>query len=379
VQDALETVNSRIAEIRASLASGGQAGARLDEARGEIDRILGSVDTLLGAESRSALGRLREGPDPVLTVSDRNEGVVGPVRAAGELPGGAASLDVDLTVTASAQRAGLYLSFASETLDLGGANEAFEIQVTGPEGSQEFTYASGTALNDVVDATNTFTSVTGVSASVSGTGIRLDSTGFGNDEFVSVRILDDGNIALGDGVLRLRDDSNEANPGSATVFTSPAAENGVIDYGQDIEGLINGTPIEADGLTVGSYYAGPTLIFDVTQDFAQTLGTTRVFTLMSSASAVVDTSSVREQLDSIENDGASLGRVEALASALSGLETALGDVAENAVREPLRSSIEALKRTTEASPGASALTELRSAVTESKAGDALNLLRGSSE
>lgn len=383
VQGALEAVNDRIGEIRANLASGGQAGADLDEARGEIDRILGSVDSLLGTESLSALGRLRAGPDPVLTVSDRDEGVAGVVRAQGALPGDAESLDIELNVTASAQRAGQFLSFGGTHLDFGGqgTTESFVIQVTGPNGSEEFSYASGTFLNDIVDVTNSFTSVTGVSASVSGTGIRLDSLGFGDDEFVSVRIVNNPGIPReNSGVYSLRDDDTAvAEADSGRAFSSELASQGIIDFGRDIEGLINGTPIEGDGLTVASVYAGPTLVFDVTQDFAQTLGTTRVFTLTASDNAVVDTSGVRESLDSIERDGASLARVEALASALSGFETALGDVAENAVREPLRASIEELKRTNGASPGAEALAELRNAVTESKAGDALNLLRGSSE
>src|SRR5690606_19467875 len=102
-----------------------------------------------------------------------------------------ASLEVDILVTQSAQQAGLFLSAGGAAIGLSSATAEFRFDVTGSLGSRELTFASSTSLDDIAAAINTFKDVTGVEATVSGTGIKLFSTEFGKDEFVSVTVLDD--------------------------------------------------------------------------------------------------------------------------------------------------------------------------------------------
>jgi flagellin len=155
--------------------------------------------------------------------------------------------DVDVVVTASAQRAGYFLSFGDANLNLGGAGaddgrtEQFVLELAGTLGARELSFNSGTALADVAGAINGFTSVTGVSAVVSGTGIRLDSTGFGSEEFVSVTIADDGAIGTAADIGLYDFEVADALTASTTLLTTFAnARNAFTDRGQDVEAVING-------------------------------------------------------------------------------------------------------------------------------------------
>ena len=74
-------------------------------------------------------------------------------------------------------------------IDLGGAQgSTFTIEISGALGSRELSFASTTAVADIVTAINTFTDVTGVTATASGTGFRIDSTDYGSSNFVSVKV-----------------------------------------------------------------------------------------------------------------------------------------------------------------------------------------------
>ncbi|MEQ8850868.1 MAG: flagellin [Phycisphaerales bacterium] len=146
--------------------------------------------------------------------------------------------DVEVLVTQSAQAAGYFLSFGGGVVDLTDSSDLFVFEVAGNEGSRELSFASGATLADVAAAVNSFTDVTGVEATVSGTGIRLDSTGYGSDEFVSLRVVDDGNIAAGDGVHALSATNTAEAQVATTAFS--AITNKITDTGQDVRATING-------------------------------------------------------------------------------------------------------------------------------------------
>ncbi len=160
------------------------------------------------------------------------------------------TLDVNVLVTQSAQIGGLFLSTAGN-LDLATSTDQFVIELAGAKGARELSFASGTQLTEVADAVNAFTEVTGVSATASGTGLRLDSTGFGDDEFVSVKIVDDGGIgtAANIGVYDLdATDTAIADAAGHTDFNSTAAANGLTDLGQDVQATINGIVAVTQGV-----------------------------------------------------------------------------------------------------------------------------------
>ena len=63
------------------------------------------------------------------------------------------------------------------------------IEIAGNQGVQQLSFANGTANSAVAFAINQLKTSTGVSATGSATGVRLVSTGFGSDQFVSVKTI----------------------------------------------------------------------------------------------------------------------------------------------------------------------------------------------
>jgi len=131
------------------------------------------------------------------------------------------TLRVTVEVAASAQTARMY--YIASGLSAG---NPVSVEVGGLRGSETFNFAASTSIADIAYSINTFTDLTGVSATVSGaTGLILSSTDYGSDAFVSVRTLS-GN------------------------FTMSGGETETIDHGVDPTVLINGQPGAAKGLQV---------------------------------------------------------------------------------------------------------------------------------
>ena len=126
---------------------------------------------------------------------------------------------------------------------------SYTIEVTGSKGSQQFTFADGTAMTEVANAINSFADQLGVSASMSGNtfDVVINSQDFGGESFVRVKELNDGTT----------DASNTATfIGAAGTFSANADYK---DYGSDAVVLINGSQATTDGLTARVSSAG----FDV--------------------------------------------------------------------------------------------------------------------
>ncbi len=157
---------------------------------------------------------------------------------------------VQVVVTQSAQHAGLFLSATGPTVNLSSADARLTFELAGARGSREFSFASGTALSAVVDAINTFTSVTGVSAALSGvgstlnSGVVLKSDEFGSGQFVSIKINDHGGIndatGAGAGAAIASLATQDENAIGSSLSTFAAATNPIRDSGQDVGAIING-------------------------------------------------------------------------------------------------------------------------------------------
>ena len=192
---------------------------------------------------------------------------------------------VQVLVTASAQHAGLFLSAAGGAIDLSASTNRLALEVAGTLGSREFSFASGTTLADAATQINTFRSVTGISAAVSGTGLSLKTVGFGSEEFVSVKVTNDGGIndaASGAGptagIYTLSTtDENVADTTSNTTFVS--ATNAIRDQGQDVAAIINAINATSVGKTVRINTEFLDLSLDLTTTGAQTLATFNAFTI----------------------------------------------------------------------------------------------------
>jgi flagellin len=197
----------------------------------QIDSILQTIDRIANSTSFQGTKLLNGTFDYTLsnvTVADLSNVKVDAAR----IPqGGYISVSVD--VVTSAQTGTAFLSGASGALLENGGTGSLTIEVAGNKGIQQFTFASGTSLASVQTAINTFTEVTGVSATLSGNIVKLGSTAFGSAEFVGVSQI------AGRG----------SNTGlSAGTFAANGTNTTVKDYGRDATVNINGQAAEVSGL-----------------------------------------------------------------------------------------------------------------------------------
>jgi len=227
------------------------AGLSLEEKKAnqlQIDSILQTIDRVSSATSFQGT-RLLNGNFDYATTGVNAE--VDSFKVNGAKLDFGGTLDVDVVVTQSAQVGGFFLSFGAASIDLGaGTNEgsSFVFEIAGSVGNRELSFASGTTLTSIASAVNTFSDITGVEATVSGTGIRLDSTEFGSDEFVSVKVIDDGTINAGDGLHNFAaTDTTTANTTVAAAFNATAASDGLTDAGQDVGATVNGIQATTKG------------------------------------------------------------------------------------------------------------------------------------
>jgi flagellin len=193
--------------------------------------------------------------------------------------------NVQVTVTGSAQHAGLFLSAGGTDINLSAGGNRLTLEVAGNDGSREFSFASGTTLTDAVTQINTFKSVTGVSATVNGTGIVLKSDEFGSSKFVSVKVISDGGIndvasgagaAAGVYTLSAVNENAVVSTGG-TAFSS--ATNPIRDIGQDVSAIINAVNATADGTTARINNDFLDLSIDLSTTGSQTLTTFDAFTI----------------------------------------------------------------------------------------------------
>ncbi len=163
-------------------------------------------------------------------------------------------LSVDVVVTQSAQQGQLYINVGGAALNLGGQTSSFVIEIAGSLGSRELSFSSGVTGSDIATTINSFSDVTGLTASASASGVTLKSVEYGDAEYTSVKIVADGGlqaIAAGVGIFKFEvDDANSVDASSGVDFDSTAAFQGIRDLGQDVGATINGLVATSKGRTV---------------------------------------------------------------------------------------------------------------------------------
>lgn len=248
----------------------------------QIDSILQTIDRVADATNFQGKKLLNGSLD---FTADGVDGGVTDFKVLGAKLAAGASLDVQAVVTTSAQKAGVFLSTNGAVNLNGGVGSAFTIEITGSLGSRELSFASGTTTAQIAQAINTFSEVTGVTATASGTGLRMDSSRFGSKNFVSVKVVKEGGIqgATGNsavGIYSLTDDDTHTADTSAGVdFNDNIAANGIRDKGQDIGVTINGIAATSDGKTarVNTDFLNVEVTFD--DDTATAEGQVDAFTI----------------------------------------------------------------------------------------------------
>lgn len=199
----------------------------------EIDQILASINRI--ANSSEMMGRKLLSGDLAYTTSSVSGGQIVDLQLNSvRVPeGGSRSIVLNVIQAAS-------LATVSYTGGALGAS-ARTIEITGNLGTERINLASA-SLTDIRDAINQSRDLTGVSASVVSTIIRIQSTSYGSDQFVKVRVL----------------------PGSGSFTVAGTGE----DYGQDVRVNVNGQVITGRGLTV----AARTSVFDADITLAAAFG-----------------------------------------------------------------------------------------------------------
>ncbi len=264
-------------------ATANDAGLSQDEKEAnqlQIDSILQTIDRVAGATSFQGT-KLLNGTFDYNT--NNVSGAVSSFQVNGAKLEFGKTLDVEVAVTGSAAVGGFLMQFGGAAIDLGSAGETFKIEVTGNLGSRELSFASGTTLATINNTINSFSDVTGVASKVSGTDVRLTSVNRGSDEFVSIKVIDDGAIAVGAGVTALDTGNEAAASGTATVFTDAALTNGLTDKGQDVEVFINGQKATTKGTVarVNTDFLDVEidLAYDITKPSAGDVGAFKAFTI----------------------------------------------------------------------------------------------------
>lgn len=280
----LQEVSSLLTELQGLLTTSANS-AGLSESEKEanqlqIDSILQTVDRIAGSTNFQG-SKLLNGNLDYQVGSIASSVTDFQVRGA-KFDG--ASQSVSAIVTQSAQQAGVFVSFGATSIDLGTGSQ-FVIEVGGALGNRELQFASGTSLANIVSAINSVNDVTGVTATVStgsGTGITLNSDEFGSSEFVSIKVVDDGGISGGSGILTYEDD-NFGTPDASSAVAFSAATNGIRDEGQDIGGTINGLLAVGKGkqLSVNSDFLDVAFTLNTTasQTLAAVGGSNNAFTI----------------------------------------------------------------------------------------------------
>ena len=163
--------------------------------------------------------------------------------------------DTVMTVNrvASAQTASATMAFAGAAAAT--ASGTTELAITGSLGTATITLASGTTQASIVTTINQSKAQTGVSAIVGSDNIRLSSTTYGTDAFVSVEVLSGGQI----------------NNTYGTALSDGTATNDIVSVnkqsGVDANITVNGQSTGADGLDVSYSANGLSLEFTLGTNF----------------------------------------------------------------------------------------------------------------
>lgn len=218
--------------------SANEAGISNDERSAnqlQIDAILNSINRI--SNSTEFQGKKLLSGDLGYNTSGVNNTNLGGVQIYAAKVPNEAFRSVVVEVTGSAQLASLAYSGAT----IGSAGVTLEIQ--GALGTDTVSFAAGTSISAVAFAINQTSSVTGVTASATGTSLVFNSEKYGSSQFVSVRGLDR----------------------SFSVTGGDAGSNK--DYGKDATVSINGTAATTDGLRASARNANLSIDIDLTSAF----------------------------------------------------------------------------------------------------------------
>ena len=260
---ALAEVSSLLTDIEALVAtsssSGGLTSGEIAANQAQIDQAISSIDRIIRTTNFNGK-RLLDGSMAINRANVDSTSVTNlRIHSRGN---STSDITFGVDVTASAKAAGATLINNSGA---GATSSQSRISITGTLGTATITLAAGTSQANVLTEINNAKDLTGVSAAMSGTYIRLGTTGVGSDEYVSVTVLE--------GTGGFTSTSNKASDVNKTL-------------GQDATVLVNGVSCNVDGLDVSYNSNGLSMTFSLTTAFSQQTTNNSTFTVMTTGGAV---------------------------------------------------------------------------------------------
>lgn len=240
---ALEQVGALLDDIATETRRASTSGGDLAASRAKIDELLEQVRVAAGDAARSPVP-----PSPLASRLSYVSSDVPFIYASATLAPGE-SFTGELEVVQPGEPAVVYLSLGQDNVNLASASDRFRLEITGPYGPRELSFASGTSIAEIA---RRISFEPGVIATLSDNGIsqgvRIESQIIGAEALLSVRVIDDGglNNIRGVGVYRtLSENSLAADPSTRASFAALEASGApVSDAGRDLRARLNG--VDAD-------------------------------------------------------------------------------------------------------------------------------------
>jgi len=190
----LQEIQNLVVELQSLVAaSANEAGLSIEEKDAnqlQIDSILQTIDRLANDTSFQGTKLLNGTFDYTLAGVSATLLTDVSVNSA-RIPDGG-TLEVDITVLTSGRTASVFLSTGSGNFSSGLDEGSLTIELTGNDGVQQFTFASGTSQANIITAVNSFREIMGVSATASVIAplrVEFRSLDVGSTHFVRIREL----------------------------------------------------------------------------------------------------------------------------------------------------------------------------------------------
>lgn len=230
----LNEVSSLLTELQSLVGQAANSGGLSQEEKNanqlQVDSILGTINRI--AQSTSFQGKKLLNGSLDYTVSSVTSTAIDNLRVNAAKLADGATQSVVVQVVTSAQTA--TLGYTGGTV----AGDTVTIEVGGNGGTEQLSFASGTTVSSIVASVNAVKTATGVSATVSGSDIRFESTEFGSAQFVSVKAI----------------------AGTFTLGTTK-------DTGQDALVTVNGSQAQAEGRRISFRNSSLDVEFDLDATF----------------------------------------------------------------------------------------------------------------
>ena len=245
--------------IGSAASPGGLSFAEREAIQLQVDSILATIDRVANQTSFQDLKLLNGNFEYVTSNVVHTHLDEANVNAALIQSKSGSTLPIHVDVVTSANNATLFLSVNDQFGNERFSGQSVTFEVTGANGTQQFTFASGTNATQIRDAINNFSEFTGLSANLeppsataSSLVVRVSARELGRNFFVSVRHIE------GSAYETFIAGENGSN-GLGNDRLSAAR-----DIGRDVRAMING--IEADTLGLRARVTTSTFNVEVTLD-----------------------------------------------------------------------------------------------------------------